>query len=52
MKFTVKNFKRTIKNIKRNVLPFLVYGLFMLAIIWAVCFVLTLPELIGLLVFG
>ena len=52
MKITNKKIRKIFWEIKRYAIIFCFYAVIMFAIVLAVCFVLSLPEIIGILIFG
>lgn len=52
MKFANKKTRRIFREIKVAVFQLAIYLLMILLAVFAVCFILSIPEIIGLLIFG
>jgi hypothetical protein len=52
MKINRKKFNRILKNIKMDLLRIAVYAIMIFVAIFAICFVVSIPEIIGMLIFG
>lgn len=52
MKITNKKIRKFFWEVRRYAIILCFYAIVMLAIVLAVCFVLSLPEIIGALIFG
>jgi hypothetical protein len=47
-----RKLKRLLWEIRRHAIIIAVYAVMFFLAVWAICFVLALPELIGMLIFG